>query len=85
MPMLSASGSDFHTLLQQIENKLCGKIMAIKFYLMDETYGLKKQKQVSKNTSKLPGNTEQVNNGLVEELKIKIKHLENEIILLRAG
>ena len=52
---------------------------------MDETYGLKKQKQVLKNTSKLPGNTEQVNNGLVEELKIKIKHLENEIILLRAG
>ena len=44
---------------------------------------LKKQKQVSQNSSKVDENIEQVNNGLVEELKIKIKLLENENKFLR--
>ena len=79
-PTLSTSNSDFNNSLQQLENKLCGKMMAVKSYLMDEIYNLKKQKQ---NTSKLEKNTEQVNNGLVEELKTKIKLLENEKKLLR--
>ena len=46
---------------------------------MDETYNLKKQKEISQNSSKVDENIEQVNNGLEEELKIKIKLLENEI------
>ena len=58
-------------------------MMAIKSYLMDEIYNLKKRKQISQNSSKVDGNIEQVSNGLVEELKIKIKLLENENKLLR--
>ena len=50
---------------------------------MDETYNLKKQKEISQNSSKVDENIEQVNNGLEEELKIKIKLLENEDKLLR--
>ena len=50
---------------------------------MGEIYNLKKQNEISQNTSKVEKNTEQVNNGLVEELKIKIKLLENENKLLR--
>ena len=45
---------------------------------MDEIYSFKKQKQVSQNSSKVDENIEQVNNGLVEELKVKVKLLENE-------
>ena len=43
-PTLSTSSSDFNTSLQQLQNKLCGKMMGIKFYLMNEIYNLKKQK-----------------------------------------
>ena len=50
---------------------------------MEEIYSLKKQKRVSQNSSKVDENIEQVNNGLVEELKIKIKLLENENKFLR--
>ena len=57
--------------------------MAIKFYLLDKIYSLKKLKQVSQNSSKVDENVEQVNNGLVEELKIKIKLQENENKFLR--
>ena len=80
MPTLSTSSSDFNTSLQQLENKLCGKMMSIKSYLMDEIYSLKKQKQISQNSSKLDENVEQVDNSLV---KIRIKLLENESKLLR--
>ena len=52
-PTLSASSSDFKTSLQQLENKLYGKIMAIKSYLIHEIYSLKKQKQISQNSSKV--------------------------------
>ena len=58
-------------------------MMAIKSYLMDETYSLKKQKEISQNSSKVDENIEQLNNGLKEELKIKIKLLENENKVLR--
>ena len=37
---------------------------------MDEIYSLKNQKQVSQNLSKVDENIEQINNGLVQELKI---------------
>ena len=50
---------------------------------MDEIYSLKKQKHVSQNPSKVNENIEQLNNGLAEELKTKIKLLENENIFLR--
>ena len=50
---------------------------------MEEIYSLKKQKRVSQNSSKVDENIEQVNNGLVVELKIKIKLLENENKFLR--
>ena len=53
-------------------------MVGIKSYLMDEIYSFKKQKQVSQNSSKVDENIEQVNKGLVEELKVKIKLLENE-------
>ena len=53
-------------------------MMAIKSSFMYGIYSLKKQKQVSQNPSKVDENIEQVNNGLVEELKIKIRLLENE-------
>ena len=46
-------------------------------------YNLKKQKQISQNASKVEENTEQVNNSLLDELKIKIKLLENEDKVLR--
>ena len=46
-------------------------------------YNLKKQKQISQNAAKVEENTEQVNNSLVDELKIKIKLLENEDKVLR--
>ena len=49
---------------------------------MDEIYNLKKQKQRLRNASQVEENTEQGNNGLVEELKIKTKLLENENKLL---
>ena len=81
--MLSTSNSDFNTSLQRLENKLCGKMMVVKSYLMDEIYNLKKQQQISQNASKVEKNAEQVNNGLVEGLKIKIKLLQNENKLLR--
>ena len=42
-----------------------------------------KQKQISQNASKVEENTEQVNNGLAEEIKIKMKLIENENKLLR--
>ena len=57
--------------------------MAIKSSFMNGIYSLKKQKQVSQNPSKVDENIEQVNNGLVEELKIKIRLLENENKLQR--
>ena len=79
---LSTSNSDFNTSLKQLEYKLCGKMMAIKSCLMDEIYNLKKQKQRLRNASQVEENTEQGNNGLVEELKIKTKLLENENKLL---
>ena len=79
-PTLSTSSSDFNTSLQQLENKFCGKMMAIKSYLMDEIYSLKKQKQISQNSSKFDENIEQVDNNLV---KIRIKLLDNESKLLR--
>ena len=50
---------------------------------MNEIYNLKKQQQISQNASKVEKNAEQVNNGLVEGLKIKIKLLQNENKLLR--
>ena len=53
-------------------------MMAIKSSFMYGIYSSKKQKQVSQNPSKVDENIEQVNNGLVEELKIKIRLLENE-------
>ena len=53
-------------------------MMGINSYITDEIYSFKKQKQVSQNSSKVDENIEQVNNGLVEELKIKVKLLENE-------
>ena len=79
-PTLSTSSSDFNTSLQQLENKFCGKMMAIKSYLMDEIYSLKKQKQISQNPSKFDENIEQVDNNLV---KIRSKLLDNESKLLR--
>ena len=42
---------------------------AVKSYLMDEIYNLKKPKQIPQNAPKVEKNTEQVNNGLAEELK----------------
>ena len=50
---------------------------------MDQIYSLKKQKQVSQNSSMVDENIEQVNNGLVEELKIKLKLRDNENKFLR--
>ena len=52
--------------------------MAMKSYIMDELYSLKTRKKISQNSSKIDENIEQVNNGVVEELKVKIKLLENE-------
>lgn len=51
--------------------------MATKSYLIDEIYSLKKQKQVQQNLSNIDEIIEQVNNGLVEGLKIKTKLLVN--------
>ena len=53
-------------------------MMGMNSYIMDEIYSFKKQKQVSQSSSKVDENIEQVNNGLVEELKVKVKLLENE-------
>ena len=50
---------------------------------MDQIYSLKKQKQVSQNSSMVDENIEQVNTGLVEELKIKLKLRDNENKFLR--
>lgn len=51
--------------------------MATKSYLIDEIYSLKKQKQVQQNLSNIDEIIEQINNGLVEGLKIKTKLLVN--------
>ena len=53
-------------------------MMAIKSYLMDKIYNLKTQKQILQNATNVETYTEQVNNGLVEEPKIKFNFLENE-------
>ena len=45
---------------------------------MDEIYSFKKQKHALQNSSKIDENIEQVNDCLVEELKVKFKLLENE-------
>lgn len=50
----------------------------MKSCLMNEIYSFKKQKHVLQNSSKIDENIEQVNNGLVEEVKVKFKLLENE-------
>ena len=57
--------------------------MAMKSYIMDELYSLKKRKKISQNSSRIDENIEQVNNGVVQELKVKIKLLENENKLLK--
>ena len=45
---------------------------------MDKIYNLKTQKQILQNATNVETYTEQVNNGLVEEPKIKFNFLENE-------
>ena len=62
-------------------------LMAIKSYIMDEMYGLEKQKQASQISSKVNENNQQVNTGLIEELKIKtqILKVEREMMIIRSS
>ena len=71
--------SDFEILFQSLEDKLNGKISAIKSYLLDELYDLKNELKVLQDNYL----TENSESNEKEEIKQKVKSLEVENKFLR--
>ena len=74
--------SDFEILFQSVEDKLIGKISAIKSYLLDELYGLKNELKVLQDNY-LTENSESNEKEQICALKQKVKSLEAENKFLR--
>ena len=73
--VLCIDNSSFNAKLKALETKLCGKIMAIKSYFMDEPRSLKQWVPVTKK--------QDYNQDEATALKNRIKLLELEIRLLK--
>ena len=74
--------SDFEMLFQSLEDKLNGKISAIKSYLLDEVYDLKNELKVLQDNY-LTENSESNEKEEICALKQKVKSLEVENKFLR--
>ena len=74
--------SDFEILFQSLEDKLNGKISAIKSYLLDEVYDLKNELKVLQDNY-LTENSESNEKEEICALKQKVKSLEVENKFLR--
>ena len=69
--------NDFEILFQSLEDKLNGKILAIKSYLLDEAYDLKNELKLLQDNS-LTENSEPNEKEEICALKQKVKSLEVE-------
>ena len=74
--------SDFEIIFQSLEDKLNGKISAIKSYLLDEVYDLKNELKVLQDNY-LTENSESNEKEEICALKQKVKSLEAENKFLR--
>ena len=74
--------NDFEILFQSLEDKLNGKISAIKSYLLDEVYDLKNELKVLQDNY-LTENSESNEKEEICALKQKVKSLEVENKFLR--
>ena len=71
--------SDFEILFQFLEDKLYGKISAIKSYLLDEMYDLKNEWKVLQDNY-LTENSDPNSKQKVKTLEIENKFLRNDIV-----
>ena len=71
-PVLSICNSSLNSQLESLETKLCGKILAIKSYFMDELRSLKQEAPINKKRDYSQDETTALKN------RIKLLRLENQ-------
>ena len=72
--VLSTGNSSLNTKLEGLETKLCGKIMAMKSYFMDELRSLKQEPPVTKKRNYSQDETTALKN------RLKLLELENQLL-----